>query len=300
MTAQDSLLSRCESADVGADLEMGAFVHVSRTARVGAGVRLGDHVRVSDDVQVGDRCTIGPGAQLGSGTRIESDCVLGASVTCGGPDDVDKIVVIRERARVGSGAVICGGVTIGRGARVEPGSVVTRSVPANAIVEGHPARISGYTTSDQRPAPNAAAPSEAGSRELAVGGASIHRLRSVRDLRGELSVGEFERELPFLPHRYFLVYDVPSVEARGEHAHRECHQFLICVRGAISVALDDGVVREEVRLDHPSLGVHIPPMVWALQYKHTPDAVLLVFASHHYDGSDYIRDHDSFLKLAKR
>ena len=68
------------------------------------------------------------------------------------------------------------------------------------------------------------------------------------------------------------------------------------MRGAISVGLDDGRCREEVRLDHPSLGVHIPPLVWAVQYRHTPDAMLLVFASHHYNSDDYIRDHDSFLK----
>ena len=61
---------------------------------------------------------------------------------------------------------------------------------------------------------------------------------------------------------------------------------------------DDGLHREEFLLDSPDKAVYIPPMVWAVQYKHSPDAVLLALASDHYDASDYIRDYDEFLKLA--
>ncbi len=97
-----------------------------------------------------------------------------------------------------------------------------------------------------------------------------------------------------------MVFDVPSSEIRGEHAHRSCHLFLVCVRGGVSLMVDDGEQREEFRLDHPSLGIYLPPMVWATQYKHTPDAVLLVFASEHYDASDYIRDYQQFIDEVKQ
>jgi dTDP-4-dehydrorhamnose 3,5-epimerase-like enzyme len=96
-----------------------------------------------------------------------------------------------------------------------------------------------------------------------------------------------------------MVFDVPSVETRGEHAHRECHQYLICVRGKVSVVADDGVNREEFMLDRPDLGLHLPPMVWGIQYKYSADALLLVFASHYYDAADYVRDYNEFLSLAR-
>ncbi|MCA2185153.1 FdtA/QdtA family cupin domain-containing protein [Nonomuraea cavernae] len=130
-----------------------------------------------------------------------------------------------------------------------------------------------------------------------MGKATLHELRVAKDLRGELSVGEFERELPFRPARYFLVYNVPSREVRGEHAHRRCDQFLICVRGSCGVLLDDGRNRREISLDRPSRGVYMPAMIWGTQYRYSPDALLLVFASHPYDPDDYIRSYDEFRRV---
>jgi hypothetical protein len=119
----------------------------------------------------------------------------------------------------------------------------------------------------------------------------------VSDIRGSLTVGEFLRDIPFVANRYFMVFGVPSIETRGEHAHRECQQFLICARGSCSVVADDGTNREEFLLDSPDVGVYLPPLVWGIQYKYSPDAVLLVFASHNYDAADYIRDYDEFRKI---
>jgi dTDP-4-dehydrorhamnose 3,5-epimerase-like enzyme len=130
-----------------------------------------------------------------------------------------------------------------------------------------------------------------------VAGVSVRHLPLRRDMRGSLVASEFGEDVPFAPQRSFLVFDVPGSEIRGEHAHRVCHQFLLCVRGACSVIVDDGSVRETVRLDHPTIGIHIPPMVWGAQFKHSADAVLLVLASHAYDPDDYIRDYQEFLDL---
>ena len=125
----------------------------------------------------------------------------------------------------------------------------------------------------------------------------MHRYARIRDLRGDLSIGEFERNVPFQPKRYFIVYDVPSTETRGEHAHIKCHQFLICVAGTVSVVVDDGTRREEVLLDRPNIGLLIPAGVWGIQYKYSANGVLLVFASEYYDANDYIRNYDDFLKF---
>jgi hypothetical protein len=93
---------------------------------------------------------------------------------------------------------------------------------------------------------------------------------------------------------------VPGAEVRGEHAHLECHQFLICVRGSCAVVADDGTRREEILLDRPNKGLHLPPMTWGIQYRYTEDAVLLVLASHNYAAEDYIRSYDAFLARIQR
>jgi hypothetical protein len=101
--------------------------------------------------------------------------------------------------------------------------------------------------------------------------------------------------LPFSPARYFAVFGVPSIELRGEHAHKKCQQFLICLHGSCRVLLDDGERRCEVILDRPDIGVFMPEMIWGTQYRYSPDAVLLVFASRPYEADDYLRTYDEFL-----
>jgi hypothetical protein len=125
-------------------------------------------------------------------------------------------------------------------------------------------------------------------------------MRRVTDARGALTVGEVPSELPFAPARYFAVFDVPTVELRGEHAHKRCQQFLICLHGSCRVLLDNGEDRCEVTLDRPDMGVFMPEMIWGTQYRYSPDAVLLVFASHPYDAEDYLRTYDDFLAERER
>jgi dTDP-4-dehydrorhamnose 3,5-epimerase-like enzyme len=178
------------------------------------------------------------------------------------------------------------------------GSVVTRTVPPNAIVVGNPARIVGYVDAHSGIGQKTPFPESIEISESRVKGVQLHALPLIGDIRGSLTVGEFERAIPFKAKRYFIVFAVPSIETRGEHAHRECHQFLVCVRGNMSVVVDNGHLREEFLLARPDHGLYLPPMVWGVQYKYSADAVLLVFASHYYDSADYIRNYDDFLSLA--
>lgn len=178
--------------------------------------------------------------------------------------------------------------------------MVTRSVPPNAIVEGNPAKIIGYMDAPSgHRVSDEVAKKDVGSSITSVARVTVHQLPRIADMRGSLTVGEFEQSIPFAVRRYFMVFDVPSAETRGEHAHRECHQFLICVRGSCSVVADDGINRQEFLLNKPDVGLHLPPMVWGIQYKYSADAVLLVFASHCYDSDDYIRDYSEFLLAVK-
>lgn len=247
---------------------------------------------------VGARCVVRSGAHLGAGAWLDADVMVGPNATLeAGSDALEETrVKVQAGVRIGANATICAGVTLSARSEIRPGAVVTRSVPPCAIVEGNPATIVGYVDTEIDKAVNA----ESSGRRLAsveqtpVKGVTVHRFPVHPDLRGNLTVGEFDRQVPFTPQRYFMVFGVPSREIRGEHAHRECHQFLICVHGSCSVVADDGHKRVEVLLDEPSKGVYLPPMTWGVQYKYSADAVLLVFASHHYDAADYIREYDAF------
>ena len=295
----------CESTRVGSGTRIWAFAHILPNAVIGADCNICDTVFIENDVIVGDRVTIKCGVQLWDGLRVENDVFIGPNATFTNdrfprskayPERFARTLIGRA-ASIGANATILPGLTIGQNAMVGAGAVVTRSVPPNAIVVGNPARIVGYVDAPEhaRVAQSAAGVPPGNSTDSEVKGVALHAFTSARDLRGNLSAGEFDKDFPFVPKRYFLVFDVPSQETRGAHAHRECHQLLVCVRGSCAVVADDGHNRREFALDNPATGLYLPPMTWGIQYKYTRDAVLLVFASHHYDPADYIRDYDEFL-----
>jgi UDP-2-acetamido-3-amino-2,3-dideoxy-glucuronate N-acetyltransferase len=207
--------------------------------------------------------------------------------------------VIRKGASIGANATILPGLTIGPNAMVGAGAVVTKSVPANAIVVGNPAYITGYASAKKLKSPGNVVLENRDTpiRNSSVTGVTFHSLPVIDDIRGTLSFAEYENHLPFVPKRFFIVYDVPSREVRGEHAHKKLEQFLVCVKGSCSVLVDDGANKEEIRLDSPGIGVYIPAMVWGVQYKYSQDAILLVLASEVYTADDYIRDYEDFLAV---
>jgi dTDP-4-dehydrorhamnose 3,5-epimerase-like enzyme len=162
---------------------------------------------------------------------------------------------------------------------------------------GNPAYVAGYVNVLSQPAQAALVP-PLGSIAIRVRGVTICRLPEFEDLRGSLIVGELGSQVPFEPRRVFIVHNVPTRHVRGEHAHRVQHQFIVCLKGACTLVVDDGRVREKVVLDAPTIGVHVPPLVWSTQYGFSPKAMVLVLASDKYDPSEYIRDYAEFQRLA--
>lgn len=304
-----------QSCDIGENTTVWQFVVILPKAKIGNDVNICAHCFIENDVTIGDRVTIKSGVQLWDGIDIEDDVFIGPNVTFTN-DKFPRSKVfpntflktrVEKGASIGGGAVILPGLTIGTKSMVGAGAVVTKSVPPYAIVTGSPARIVGYVETEcssiHRHGLESASTSSLSNGEiqyLGVGKATLHNFKLVNDMRGDLSVGEFVKDIPFTPKRYFLVYNVPSEKTRGEHAHYKCHQFLICVSGQCTVVVDDGKKRAEVLLDTPGKGIYIPALIWGIQYKYSNDAVLLVFASEYYEASDYIRSYAEFIAITQK
>lgn len=126
--------------------------------------------------------------------------------------------------------------------------------------------------------------------------AQIIELPKILDKRGNLSIIEEFKNIPFKIERTYWIYDVPGGESRGAHAHKECHQFLIAASGSFEVVLDDGVNRRTILLNRPFYGLHIPPGIWASEQGFSSGSVCLVLASHGYEEGDYLRDYQDFIE----
>jgi UDP-2-acetamido-3-amino-2,3-dideoxy-glucuronate N-acetyltransferase len=294
-----------DSIHIGSNTRIWAFSHILPGAKIGEDCNICEAVFIENEVEVGNRVTIKNGVQIWDGITIEDDVFIGPNVTFSNdpfPRSKRHLsnypkTIVRKGASLGANATILPGITIGQYAMIGAGAVVTKDVPPYAIVVGNPARIKGYAEGMEKSAVVIEnTDTDVGVKEIEVKGVSIITLPEVVDLRGKLTYAEIHGYLPFIPERYFLVYGVPSKEVRGAHAHYECHQFISCVHGTCSVMVDDGEKRVEVLLNHPNIGVHVPPMVWAVEYKYSSDAVLLVLASQKYNAADYIRDYDIFMK----
>ncbi len=303
-----------ETVHIGAGTSVWAFAHISARAVIGRDCNICDHVFIENDVLIGDRVTIKCGVQLWDGITLGDNVFVGPNATFSNdvyPDSQQgsnhppaalSRTIVREGATIGANATILPGLTIGRRAMVGAGAVVTHDVPANAKVAGNPAQIIGYLDSERADAQpkRITEITDAAQQSSKVKGVTFYDMPIIPDLRGNLSVGEIEKNLPFAPQRYFVVSGVPNREVRGEHAHKTLHQFLVCLQGDCSLVVDDGREREELLLNSPALGIHVAPLVWGIQYKFSRDAILLVLASAKYNPDDYIRDYDEFERLVAR
>jgi hypothetical protein len=117
--------------------------------------------------------------------------------------------------------------------------------------------------------------------------------------KGNLTVIENERDIPFEVRRIYYLYDIPGGESRGAHAHKKCHQLLIAASGAFEIDISDGKAKRTMLLNRPYYGIHIPPGIWAAEQGFSSGSICLVLASHTYDAGDYIREYGEFLEWRK-
>ena len=114
------------------------------------------------------------------------------------------------------------------------------------------------------------------------------------DHTGNLVALEKGADFPFDIKRVYYIWGTNHDAIRGKHAHRKLEQVIVCTSGSCDFILDDGHTRETVRLDNPAVGLHIKSNIWREFTNFSPDCVVMVLASEHYDESDYIRDYEQF------
>jgi len=125
-------------------------------------------------------------------------------------------------------------------------------------------------------------------------------LRKISDPRGNLTPIEGGGDIPFDIKRIYYLYDVPSGESRGAHAHKELQQLIIAANGSFTITLDDGTKKKAFTLNRPYQGLLIVPGIWRDLDDFSSGAVLLCLASEHYIAEDYIRDYEEFLKYKQQ
>jgi acetyltransferase-like isoleucine patch superfamily enzyme len=286
----------CETTDVGNGTRIWAFSHILKGARIGSSCNICDGVFIEGDVEIGDCVTVKSGVQLWDGARLGNRVFVGPNASFTN----DKFprskqhpatylqTIIEDDASIGANATVLPGVKIGIGAMIGAGAVVTKDVPARAIVAGNPGRVVGYAGASEIDDHDRSFPADFG--------AVVIQLGSTSERRGRLFVAD-DGTVPFVSKRFFLVDKVPLGEARGNHAHHVSRQFLVAAAGQITIAIDDGRRAFAIKLSRPDLGLYLPPRTWSMQYGHSPDAVLLVLTSDVYNRAGYISDYREFCKL---
>lgn len=131
-------------------------------------------------------------------------------------------------------------------------------------------------------------------KRVTVYDCSVIELPKIENRAGNITPIHPYVNIPFDIRRVFYSFDIPGGEARGAHAHKECHQFLIAASGSFEVVLDDGNNKRTVTLNRPFFGLHVPPGIWAAEQNFSSGSICLVLASEGYSEDDYIRKYEDF------
>jgi dTDP-4-dehydrorhamnose 3,5-epimerase-like enzyme len=126
--------------------------------------------------------------------------------------------------------------------------------------------------------------------------AKIIDLPKVTDRRGNLSIIEEMKDIPFEIKRCFWIYDVPGGEIRGGHAYRTTQEFIVALSGSFDVVIDDGKVKQTFSLNRSYYGLYVPTMMWRQMQNFSTNSLALVLTNTEFNLNDYIYDYDSFLK----
>ncbi|MCK9159092.1 MAG: FdtA/QdtA family cupin domain-containing protein [Bacteroidaceae bacterium] len=132
---------------------------------------------------------------------------------------------------------------------------------------------------------------------MKISEAKIINLPKILDRRGNLSIIEEMKNIPFKIERTYWIYDVPGGETRGAHAYKENQEFIVALSGSFDVILDDGKEKKTFSLNRSYYGLYVPKGLWRQMNNFSTNALALILASTKYHANDYIRNYDEFLKI---
>lgn len=128
---------------------------------------------------------------------------------------------------------------------------------------------------------------------------TVIQLPRIQTLAGSITVVNNCQEISFSIQRVYYLYDIPTGEARGGHAHKKLDQLIIAASGSFDVRVDDARIRHTVTLSRPNVGLYIPSGLWRELDDFSGGSICLVLASTLYNESDYIRDYSVFSELKR-
>lgn len=135
--------------------------------------------------------------------------------------------------------------------------------------------------------------------EISIDEVKIINLPKIEDARGNLSFFEGDQHVPFIMERAYWIYDVPGGYARGGHAFKAQHEFIVAMSGSFDVIVDDGETRKTFSLNRSYFGLYIPSRMWREMNNFSTNSLALVVSSTKYSEDDYIRDYNEFLQFKK-
>ena len=137
--------------------------------------------------------------------------------------------------------------------------------------------------------------------KIKVKQSGIVKLQFQKDLPdGDLFIAEGEKDIPFEIKRVYFINSLANPKAvRGHHAHKTLEQTLFCISGSFTLSLDDGATKQRIKMNDPSCGIILGPLLWHTMASFSYDCIILVFASARYEKSDYIRDYKEFLNFVR-
>lgn len=129
--------------------------------------------------------------------------------------------------------------------------------------------------------------------------AKLLGLPKIEDPRGNLSIIEQIKQIPFEIKRVYWIYDVPGGKDRGAHAYKENEEFIVALSGSFDVELDDGRNKQTFSLNRSYFGVYVPKGMWRTMKNFSTNSLALVLSSTEYDEDDYIMDYEEFKTWVK-
>jgi dTDP-4-dehydrorhamnose 3,5-epimerase-like enzyme len=128
----------------------------------------------------------------------------------------------------------------------------------------------------------------------------IIQLPKIEDPRGNLSIIEEEKNIPFKIERIYWIYDVPGGQIRGGHAFKEQQEFIVALSGSFDVVVDDGMIKKKFSLNRSYNGLFIPKGLWRQMENFSTNSLALVLSSTEFSEQDYIRDYEEYLKIIQK